>query len=294
MRVPHKPPTGQPSGTTDGTNGTNLSDKIAIIAQKYAGYFTGSSYRFDQQSIYTITDTDHRGIHINKKWKEPVVISDDCPFCERLTDEEAERRVAGFQHQIDIEVLRSKNRHYQRWLLSGSPDIIEWEEVVEKIAVHPESTTFPREYIEERRIIAKTNSQANRRRFCELFQDEPRVTGGGDERPNGWKVKPLPMIALPLRLKRKLCIEWNHVYRDYLAENPGVYYDFDTKNFYTEMPEPSPCPDCGGEGAYDGYGRAFIIHKSRCVATVSTNNVPDNPLADAVQEWLDETGGVGL
>jgi hypothetical protein len=50
------------------------------------------------------------------------------------------------------------------------------------------------------------------------------------------------MVDLPLRLKRKLCIEWNHLYRDWLNEHEGAWYDFDAREFYREVDEPSPSP----------------------------------------------------
>lgn len=286
MRIPHRPDKGMPSGSTDRTNGVNLSDKIAIIAQKYAGYFTGSEYRFDQQSRYLVTKED-KGIHIGKKWKEPVVLSDDCDFCTRLTDEDAVRRVAGFQHQIDIEILRSKGQYYNQWLRECGEDVVETQEVRDKVRLHPEDTVPPFEMIEVSRITGRYDSETNRRRFCELFQDVPRVTTRGAERPDGWQHKPTPMVALPLRLKRKLCIEWNHVYRDYLADNPEVYYDFEKKQFFKEVDPPPPCPECKGTSGYDGYGQVVTLHTPHC----GTPIVAPASISD-FQEWLEEVGGV--
>lgn len=290
MRVKHVPDRGRSYSDSDSNGGDTIADQIAIVAQKYAGYFTGNDYRFDQQAAYVISkDPNLKGIHIGKKWKEPVVMSDDCDFCQRLTDAEAVRRVAGFQHQIDIEIIRGKSGHYSNWLRSGSPDVVEFQEVTEKVRLHPEATTAPFEYVEMRRTVGKQDSEANRRRFIELFQNVPRTTANGRERPDGWQHKAMPMVDLPLRLKRKLCVEWNHVYRDYLIKHPKVYYDFETKDFYKEVDPPEPCTGCGNEGGYDGYGNVFYIHTPEC----KKPDTDENPLND-MHAWMQEflSGGI--
>jgi hypothetical protein len=175
-----------------------LADEHTLIAQRYAGYLVGHPYRQPQQT--TTVEID-RG----RRWKEPAVVTDDCLFCVRLTDEEAVRRVAGFQYQIDIEATRTKRVYFVAWIGSGSSDV-------------PEPGTYE-------------GSKINLRRFCELFQDAPT-----DGRPNGWGVRPLPLVALPLRLKRKLCIEWNHIYLPWMEEE-GLEYDFEVRAFYREVDE---------------------------------------------------------
>jgi len=64
------------------------------------------------------------------------------------------------------------------------------------------------------------------------------------------------MVELPLRLKRKLCIEWNHLYRAWLEEHPDSWYDFDEREFYREIEEPpAPAPEQVKEWwAYSGFG----------------------------------------
>jgi hypothetical protein len=103
----------------------SLADQHTLIAQKYAGHFIGHPYRAAQQR----TGPGAIQVEIDKPWKEPAVVADDCEFCARLTDEDATRRVAGYQHAIDIEVLRSRAASFADWLASCSSDIPEIEEV---------------------------------------------------------------------------------------------------------------------------------------------------------------------
>lgn len=182
-----------------------IADQHTLIAQRYAGYFIGHGFRAAQQR------EDPTAIQVESApWKEPLVVGDDCVFCRRLTDEDAERRVAGYQHAIDIEVLRPHAQQYREWLVAGGDDVPEIEEVqIDEVVMR----------------CGVSMSQANRRRFIEKFGDS-------------MKVRSLPMIDLPLRLKRKLCIEWNHLYRDWMAETEGVEYDAENREFYRVSDEP--------------------------------------------------------
>jgi hypothetical protein len=182
-----------------------LADEHTLAAQRYAGFFIGHPYRNPQMQRLEPSDIDR-----SRVWKEPNVVADKCIFCSRLTDEEAERRIAGFQYQIDIEATRAKAVHFQKWLESGSSDVPEPDEA---------------------------GSMANRRRFCELFQDMPT-----ERRPTGWKTKPLPLVKLPLRLKRKLCVEWNHIYLLWMKEN-DLQYDFEKHEFYREVLDDEGCDE---------------------------------------------------
>lgn len=257
MKIPHKLPSAEPTGKTDGNNGINPADRLAIIAQRYAGFFVGKQYNFDQQTVFVVTTPDLKGIHLGKPWKEPIVISDDCDFCKHTTDERAVERVAGYQHQIDIEILRSKSRFYTAWLRENGPDVIEHEWVKEPTA---ESGQIE---------VGKVASAANRRRFIELHQDVPRQTSIGSDRPSGWKQKSLPIVDLPLRLKRKMCIEWNHVYRDYLKDNPSVSYDFEARIFLKDMPELGPLDCCGGVQVWNQHEKISELHKEGCEIAVA-------------------------
>lgn len=181
-------------------------DEHTLIAQRYAGYLVGHPYRQAQQTTNITVD-------LTRAWREPPVVADDCIFCVRLTDEEAVRRVAGYQYQIDVEVLRSKWVHYAKWVSSRSPDVPEPD-------------------------VDMRNNPVNYRRFCELFQDAHTVSPPNQWRAatkhrDGWKTRPFPMVSLPLRIKRKLCIEWNHLYLAWMAEE-GVEYDFEEREFLRE------------------------------------------------------------
>src|SRR4029079_4632781 len=92
-----------------------LADEHTLIAQRYAGYFVGHPYRAAQQRV----GPEAIQVDTSKPWREPLVTSDGCGFCERLTDEEAVRRVAGYQHAIDIEVLRAYHLNYAEWLATS-------------------------------------------------------------------------------------------------------------------------------------------------------------------------------
>ena len=202
----------------------SLADEHTLIAQKYAGYFVGHPYRAGQQR----TGPGAIQVDRSKPWREPSVVADACDFCGKLSDEEAARRVAGYQHAIDIEVLRARAASFADWLSTANEDVPEIEEAV----VAGETV---------RRGV--TNSAANRRKFLETHNKEFDVTA-------------LSMIELPLRLKRKLCIEWNHLYRDWLGEHPDTWYDFDEHEFYREIDDaPAPAPDQAKEWwAYSGFG----------------------------------------
>lgn len=273
MKIKYRLPQGEATGRTDHKDGTNIADKLAIIAQKYAGFFTGVQYRFDQQSPYLISTTTNtlRGITLGKPWKEPTVISDTCDFCQHTTDERVIERVAGYQHQIDIEIIRGKNLYYLSWLQSNSEDIVEREWVK---SIVEESGQIE---------VGKSNSALNRRKFIELHQDNPRETRSGADRPNGWERKALPLVDLPLRLKRKLCIEWNHVYRDFLRDNPDISYDFETREFFKEMPELDTLPCCGGMRMWNQYETITDIHKDGCKAADKITN-------DPIDNWMVQLG----
>ena len=190
----------------------SLADEHTLVAQRYAGFFVGHPYRAGQQR----TGPGAIQVDRTKPWREPAVVADTCDFCARLTDDDAVRRIAGYQHAIDIEVLRARAASFADWLNAASDDVPEVEE-----------TTVAGETV--RRGV--TNSAANRRTFLETHAKE-------------FDVHALSMIELPLRLKRKLCIEWNHLYVSWLGEHPDTWYDFGDHEFYREIEEaPPPAPE---------------------------------------------------
>jgi hypothetical protein len=214
-----------------------LIDQHTLIAQRYAGWFFGRPFRHQQEQIGPSAIT-----YEGERWREPVVVEDDCEFCRRMTDEDVERRIAGYQHQLDIEVLRPHMTEYSEWLAQKV------DEVPEKQAV------MYNDQIYERGI---TGSQVNRRTFIEKYI-EPRM------KKIATLVAPLPMVRLPFRLKRKLCIEWNHLYRDFLAEHPEITYDFEKREFMIDLPEPKPLPCCGGDQKYAEDGTLLAQHLVGC------------------------------
>ena len=186
-----------------------LADAHTLVAQRYAGYFLGHPFRAAQQR----TGPDAIQVEGSRPWREPAVLTDGCEFCQRLTDADAVRRIEGYQHAIDIEVLRARADSYAEWLAT-SAEVADWEEVNVGGAVM-------------RRGVKA--SQANRRRFIAANRDRFEVTS-------------IPLVDLPLRLKRKICIEWNHIYRDWLRDEPGVRYDADRREFYREVEQAEPTP----------------------------------------------------
>jgi len=183
----------------------NLADAHTQTAQKYAGHFVGHPYRAGQQR----TGPGAIRVDYERKWQEPAVFSDRCDFCRRLTDESAVQRVAGYQHALDIEVMRARAAGFADWLAAARKDVPDVEEVV---------------IAGERIRRGVSNSAANRRAYIERHEKE-------------FDVSSLRMIDLPLRLKRKLCIEWNHLYRDWLTLHPKIWYDFEDQEFYREVDE---------------------------------------------------------
>src|SRR3990172_7403529 len=80
----------------------DIIDEPALIAQKYAGYLVGHPVR---AARYTVPLPGSVDVDQTRPWVEPNPVQDGCLLCQRLTDNEAERRVFGFQASIDKEVL---------------------------------------------------------------------------------------------------------------------------------------------------------------------------------------------
>lgn len=242
----------------------DIADPHTLIAQKYAGYLIGHNYRAKQQRDSTPDNLDIDP----KPWKEPKVFADDCEFCQQgLSDEQVIQRVLGYQAQIDIEVVRSKDRFYRAWL-NDEANAPYWVDTEEAFVYVKDPETNRLVETTQTRTVGSWKSHPNRRRFVELTQDVPR-----ENRPYGWETKPFPMVDLPLRLKRKLCIEWNHLYRDYLART-GYHYDFRLKEFWKEVEPPPPCEDCGGIGVVTTLGSTSWLHTPGCPYVVQATIRP--------------------
>lgn len=173
----------------------NIVDEHTLLAQYYAGYLVGHPYRNEQQTVVITVDHD-------LEWKEPAVVADGCLFCAKLTDETAIKRIAGYQWQLDMEATRGKVTHYSVWVQSDDPRI-----------------PSPVDY-------GWGSNAANLREFVELFQNDT-----SERRPDGWRTRPFPLVDLPLRLKRKLCVEWNHLLLNWMFDE-DLDYDFETREFY--------------------------------------------------------------
>lgn len=216
-----------------------IIDQHTLIAQKYAGWFFGFGYQYLQSG------TGPQAVTKTGPWKEPVVVRDECEFCTRMSDEDVIRRVNGFQHQIDIEVLRAYDDRYTSWLVQRVDEVPETVEIT----------------VTEKLVVSKgvTSSAKNRRAFIERYVD-PLVL----REKTGMTA--LPLVRLPLRLKRKLCIEWNHLYRDFLKENPNVEYDWEKREFVIRLPALKELECCGGEQRYDGHANRIEYHRADCEA----------------------------
>ena len=91
--------------------------------------------------------------------------------------------------------------------------------------------------VRQRDVPAMTGDFRNRRKFIEDNQYLSRGPGTsltGAPRLNGWNTKAAAIVRLPLRIKRKMCIEWNHVYTRWMQEN-GLEYDFEMHEFYRNI-----------------------------------------------------------
>ena len=166
-----------------------VADDYVHVAQEFVGYFYGKHVTAEQMRNVV---TDERGGRddsvklTDDVWVEPIELVDDCPMCERMTDESVEARVDGFQ----------------------------WE-------INKESRSL----------------------------------------------KPLPLKDLPHRLKLLLCIKWNHVVRDWLAEDPrycykdGHYYVVWTERLGGIDPRPTRS-DAYGSTSGEGYYAMAMAHMS--------------------------------
>jgi hypothetical protein len=184
-----------------------LADEWVIIAQRYAGYFTGYVTHAGQHGM---ADAGKVYIEFDKPWVEPLIFEDGCDFCKITSDDRVRERVLGFQAAIDIEVTRAKDNHYVRWVNSGDPKVP---------------------------VKGSHHNPANRRAFVELFQEVERPN-----RPSGWRGKAIDMTKLPSYLQRRLCIEWNHALRAWLEGQEALEYDFEAHALVIRGAKDSPQP----------------------------------------------------
>lgn len=221
----------------------DVVDEHSLVAQTYAGYLFGHPVRAERY-----TTPLPGSVHVDWKtpWVEPNPIQDDCVFCVRLTDAEAERRVFGFQAAIDKEVMASKWKYLNEWVgLAPAEDIpVFYTDGVIEVE-QPDGSV---KSMEKRDISSMASHPRNRRAFIERHQYVPLPEGDAHtatyllgweswetcgSTKNGWRTKAAPIVSLPLRIKRKMCIDWNHVYTRFMAREE-LQYDFDTHEFYRE------------------------------------------------------------
>ncbi len=188
----------------------SVIDEHAMVAQTYAGFLLGHPIR---AARYTTPLRGSVEVDWSRPWVEPNPLQDDCVFCVRLTDEEAVRRVEGFQWAIDKEVIGAKGNYFNTWM---------------------EERGLSYETPEGRRALLRTFIAETQYKPIPEHQSHWNNSIIVPARPNGWKTKAAPLVNFPLRLKRKMCIDWNHVYTRWM-EKEGLHYNFDDREFYKEL-----------------------------------------------------------
>ena len=99
-----------------------MADEIALIFQRYVGYFHGYHVRGTQMSTYVE--------RTNEPWKEPVVIADDCMFCSRMTDEDVRVRISGFMKAMAKEIGAGLTIPFvYTSIINADPATIDWDEI---------------------------------------------------------------------------------------------------------------------------------------------------------------------
>ena len=171
-----------------------LADRWAGEAQRFVGYWHGVHVTGVQLAETVRVTTE--------PWVEPLDDSDDCEWCQKLDEAEVYRRILGFQHEMDAEVVRINGT----WL-----HLARHEDGLERITYSDNPETFA--HYHELLLDSQT-------RYADQF-----------------RVKKIQMVydflALPFYLQRRLCARWNHVLRDWLAENPKWVYDSERREIVT-------------------------------------------------------------
>ncbi len=121
-------------------------------------------------------------MRVGGKWREPTVVRDDCVFCRNMTDDDVRKRIIYFQLSWEIEVCRANQT------LPGYPHRMDYP-ILEPGKWH----------------------EAVERWYQEFKERDSR----------------LPVLSyrfdlLPLRIQRKICIEWNHVWLRWLEKQPEL------------------------------------------------------------------------
>jgi len=81
----------------------HLADDYVHAAQEFVGYFYGQHVSSGQM---TTIEVDERGSidrsvkFTGDNWTAPFELEDDCPMCQRMTDESVTQRIDGFQWEL--------------------------------------------------------------------------------------------------------------------------------------------------------------------------------------------------
>ncbi len=184
-------------------------DEHTAVAQTYAGYLVGHPIR---AARYTTPLKGSVQIDWNTPWAEPNPMQDTCVFCLLLNDFSVEKRVAGFQAAIDKEVLATKRLYFDKWVAAtGLPPF------GDETQKHAAWRVFIREH-----------------QYKSIPAHQGQWGSWKPEKPGGWSTKAADLTSLPLRLKRKMVIGWNHCYTKWM-EKEGLSYDFDAHEFYRDL-----------------------------------------------------------
>jgi hypothetical protein len=159
-----------------------LADSWALEAQRFIGYWHGYGVRGLQFMNNVWADPDM------PVWSEPLDETDDCQFCAITTEESVVRRIRGFQHEMDSEVLR-----LNPWV---------------------------RKALYEEHIVIEAEDWDTLRTQLALAQERW---------PTEFSPAAYDFTSLPFYLKWRLCVRWNHLLRDWLADRPEYEYNFEKR-----------------------------------------------------------------
>ena len=94
---------------------------------------------------------------------------------------------------------------------------VDYDKTWEEPLAFADDCEFCEKTLDDERVINRVEG------FQEAINREVRA-GRGDEA--------FPLTDLPLYLKRRLCIEWNHAFKAYLDSKPYLYYDFEKREIW--------------------------------------------------------------
>lgn len=173
-------------GDTSSRIPQGISDAISAVTQEFIGYFHGNSVSSGQMATLefdafgNVHDPSVQ-VHAGQVWVEPFELPDDCVFCQRTTPERVRERIDGFQWAMDKEVSCS----VQYNMVHGYPQY----------------------------MIGGQPGEWEKRAAYRKEQIEWE-----SEHPEG--LHSYYLFDLPEHLQQVLVTKWNHVWRDWIAEDP--------------------------------------------------------------------------